>query len=206
MKADRWEEILLEERRNTMLNQMGIKKKLVAAFIMIGLFTLLVGTFGLAAVNSTNKNTKDIYSNHFIPTTYLFEIQKNLMEINDNYVLMLYEKDILQTEKRLKEIETLQTNNQALFELYEDREKTISKLPVYQTMMEDMQVCSEIMNQLGVLLKNNNYSAAMNIAPSFHSRINLVDADIQKLIDENVSLADSSLLESKIHFCFLLLL
>ncbi len=180
-----------------MLNQLGIRKKLILTFVMIGLFTLLVGGFGLGMINSTNENTKEIYSNHCIPTTYLYEIQKNLMHINRNYLLMLYEKDMLQTGKRLEEVQQLQQSNQELFGRYEEREKIVSVLPVYQTMKDDLQRCSEIMNQLGILLNNNNYLEAMNLAPSFRGMINVVNKDIQELIEENLSVADTSLVESQ---------
>ena len=76
-----------------MLNSMSIKRKLIAAFLMIGLFSALAGIFGIGAIYSTNRNTNDIYSGHYIPATYLYEIQENYLRIKDTFNLMLYEKD-----------------------------------------------------------------------------------------------------------------
>ena len=185
-----------------MLNRIGIKKKLVSAFMIIAIFTLLVGAFGLGAISSTNQNTKDIYSNHFVPTTYLFEIQKNLMQMNNYYVLMLYEKDILQTKNRLKEIERIRAENETLLEEYENSSKAVSELPLYQTLTEHLRNSSKIMDRLADLLSGNNYMEAMNLAPSFHSGINVLNKDIKALIDDNIFIAERSLSDSQNTYLF----
>lgn len=179
------------------MKQIGIRKKLISAFILIGLFTMVSGIFGIIGVNRTNENTKDIYNSHFIPTTYLFEIQKNLMKINDYYILMLYEKDILQTKKRLEEIQKLKADNQELFGAYESGEDSIPDLQLYASMTEHLESTNAIMERLGTCLASNDYLQAMNLAPSFHSGINLVNKDLQSLIDKNVEMADRSLNESQ---------
>jgi ribose/xylose/arabinose/galactoside ABC-type transport system permease subunit len=58
-----------------MWKSMSIKKKLILAFMMIGLFSAIAGIFGIGAIYSTNSNTNEIYSGHFVPATYLFNIQ-----------------------------------------------------------------------------------------------------------------------------------
>lgn len=175
------------------MHQIGIRRKLISAFILIGLFTLVSGVFGMNGVNSTNANTKDIYQSHFIPTTYLFEIQKNLMKVNDYYLLMLYEKDMLQTKKRLEEIQKLKGENQRLFEAYEGSGDAIPDRELYESMNGHLKNTDDIMSRLGTYLGSNNYVDAMNLAPSFHSGINLVNKDLQSLIDKNITLANRSI-------------
>ena len=85
-------------------NNMSIKRKLVFAFVMVGLFSAVVGVFGLGASYRANENTKDIYSGHFIPAVHLFGIQENLLKMNNYFLLMLYERDMLQTGSRIKAI------------------------------------------------------------------------------------------------------
>ncbi|MEL7656729.1 MAG: MCP four helix bundle domain-containing protein, partial [Bacillota bacterium] len=178
-----------------MLNNMKIKNKLILAFVMIGLFSTIVGAFGLSAVYRTNENTNDIYSGHLIPTTYLFSIQKNLMQINNNYDLMIYEKDILQADKRLKQIGGWSEENEDLLKKYE-KTKT-SDTDLYETLKKDINACDAVMEQMGALLSSNNTMEAMNLAPNFHSRFNLVNKDIQNLINEETGSAHASLLESQ---------
>lgn len=89
-----------------MWNSMSIKRKLILAFVMIGLFSTIVGAFGTGVIYNTNKNTNDIYAGHFIPATYLYDIQKNLLKMNDAFNLMLYERDILQNEKQISRMKS----------------------------------------------------------------------------------------------------
>ncbi|HVI39457.1 MAG TPA: MCP four helix bundle domain-containing protein, partial [Anaerovoracaceae bacterium] len=182
-----------------MLNNMSIKRKLILSFILIGLFSSIVGAFGLGAIYSTNENTNDIYSGHFIPATYLTNIQKNLLKINDTSNLMLYERDMLQTEKRLEAISDLQKENVGLLTQFE---KTGVSAELYKNLEKDLTSADDAMNQVGALLQNSDYNGAMNIAPAFHSKINTVDKDIQKLIDEGIELANQSLQDSQRTFLF----
>lgn len=179
-----------------MLNNMRIKNKLILSFLLIGLFSTIVGAFGLGAIFKTNENTNDIYSGHFIPTTYLFGIQANLMQINNNYDLMLYEKDIMQTEKRMKEIDGWLKENAELLKQYEGV-KTTESDELYSLLKKDLQACDTIMEQMKVFLSANRISEAMNLAPNFHSKINLVNKDIQNLINEETEIAHASLEESQ---------
>ena len=178
-----------------MLNNMRIKNKLILAFVLIGLFSTIVGAFGLGAVFRTNENTNDIYSGHLIPTTYLFNIQKNMMLMSNNYDLMIYEKDILQAEKRMKQIDSWSKENGELLQKYEGA-KT-SETDLYETLKKDLKICNAIMDQMGTLISSNDISGTMNLAPNFHSRTNLVDKDIQNLIDEETGNAHASLMESQ---------
>lgn len=185
-----------------MWNSMSIKRKLILAFIMIGLFSTIVGAFGTGAIYNTNKNTNDIYSGHFIPATYLFNIQKNLLKMNNSLNLMLYERDILQNEKRLKIIGDLQKDNQELFDQFEEIGLSAE---LSNTLKKDVIAANNEMNQLAALLKAADYTGAMNLAPTFHSKINIVDKDIQKLIDEGIEIANNDLRNSQRTFLFAIL-
>ncbi len=182
-----------------MWNRMSIKRKLILAFMVIGLFSTIVGVFGTGAIYNTNKNTKEIYASHFIPATHLFNIQKNLLKINNTFVLMLYERDILQTEKRLKTIGELQSENESLLKQFEEKGTSEEQ---YETLKQDMDLADGIMEQLSVLLQSANYTEAMNLAPTFHSRVNIVDKDIRTLLEEGTGIAYSRLQESQRTFYF----
>jgi len=182
-----------------MWNNMSIKRKLILAFVMIGLFSTIVGAFGTGAIYNTNKNTNDIYEGHFIPATYLYDIQKNLLKMNDAFNLMLYERDILQNEKRLKMIGDLQKDNQELFNQFEEAGVSAE---LSKTLKKDMISANDEMKELAALLQSADYTGAMNLAPTFHSKIGIVDKDIQKLIDEGIEIASNDLRDSQRTFLF----
>jgi methyl-accepting chemotaxis protein len=177
-----------------MLNSMSIKRKLTAAFLLIGLFSAVVGTFGIGAIYSTNQNTKDIYSGHYIPATYLYGIQENFLRLNDTFNMMLYEKDILQVDKRSKTIEELQQRNEALMASFRDSGVSAE---VYQQLEADIAVTDEVTGRLKTALESGDYSGAINIAPDFHSRVSVVDRNIQTLISDGITIADASIRESQ---------
>jgi methyl-accepting chemotaxis protein len=179
-----------------MTGNMRIQKKLVFAFVLIGLFSVIVGMFGLVTVYITNGNTNDIYSGHFIPTTYLYDIQKNLLQVNNNYNLLLYEKDILQSKKRVGGIDGWIKSNKELLKQYETV-KTSLQDSGYEALKRDMQACYEVMDKMNVLLVSNDIAAAMNVAPDFHSRMDLVNKDILRLIELETKTAGTSLVQSQ---------
>ena len=180
-----------------MLDHVKIKDKLILAFLLIGLFSAVVGTFGLNALYHTNENTNHIYSEHFVPSTYLFTVQKNLLQINSSFLLMLYERDILQSEGRMETITALQLENQELLTKFEESGELGTQ---YDTLKGDLAAANQVMNEMGSLLLANNYTEAMNLAASFHSRINLVDRDIQNVIDEVIAISYQSQQESQTTF------
>ena len=181
-----------------MWNNMKMKKKLILAFVMVGLFSAIVGGFGLGAIYSTNDNTDEIYKEHFIPSTYLSEIQKNLSTMDQTFILMLYERDMLQTESRLKIIEKLKEENEILLSEFE---KTGGSDQSCEAFRKDLSLVYGVMDRLGDLLLGFDYSGAMNLAPDFHSKINVVDKDIQRLVDGGIQRAGVSL--QKAHHTFL---
>ena len=177
-----------------MLNSMSIKKKMIAAFLLIGLFSAIVGAFGIGAIYSANQDTNDIYSGHYIPATYLYGVQENFLRLNDTFNLMLYEKDILQAEERAEMIEELQKTNTALMARFG---KTGVSAELFRDLENNIAAADEAAKQLETALKSGDYAGAMNLAPNFHARINLVDQKIQKLIDDGVIIASGSLQESQ---------
>jgi len=189
--------IIRRIERKLQWDDMSIKKKLILAFIMVGLFSSIVGIFGLGANYRTNENTKGIYDGHFIPAVHLYSIQKNLLQTNSTFLLMLYERDMLQLENRIEKIRDLQKENEELLAKYA---VTGMSAELYQTLTKDLTEVNAVMEQLIELLKGLDYTAAMNLAPTFHSRINVVDKDIQKMIDEGIVMAGQSLQDSQSTF------
>ncbi len=180
-------------------NSMSIKRKLIAAFLLIGLFSAIAGVFGIGAIYSTNQNTNDIYEGHFIPTTYLYDIQKNLLRIDDTFNLMLYERDVLQSEKRAGTIEELQKENESLLAQFG---KTGVSAELFQTLEKDLAAAGDTTEQLETALTAADYTGAMNLAPDYQSKANVVDKDIQKLISDGITVANLSLEESQRTFLF----
>lgn len=189
----------MRNRMSMKWNRMSIKRKLIAAFVLIGLFSTIAGGFGIGAIYSTNQNTKDIYAGHFLPATYLYDIQKNLLRINDTLNLMLYERDVLQSEKRAAIIENLQKENESLLAQFG---KTGVSAELFTKLEKDLAAAGETTERLETALNTADYTGAMNLAPDYQSKTNIVDKDIQNLIADGITVASLSLEESQRTFLF----
>ncbi len=184
------------DRGGKMLNSMKLKNKMILGFLIVGLFSLLVGAVGLSSVFTMDQNTKAIYSDHLIPTTFLFDIQKNMMMMNNTYDLMLYEKDINQTKKRIEQIEALAAENEALINQYNSVMKNEAD-ELYQKFIIDLDASNSERIKISECLAVDNTIEAMNIAPNYHARVTLVNRDIQNLIDFQTQTANDYLLRTE---------
>ena len=102
-----------------MLNRMKIRKRLIISFMIIGLFSVVVGAFGLGYMGKTNESTNDLYHNSLVPSSYLFTVQKNLVLTYSNYNLMLYEKNTAKADERVNEIAAWTAEDKELLKKYE---------------------------------------------------------------------------------------
>jgi methyl-accepting chemotaxis protein len=180
-----------------MIRSMKIKQKLISAFLLIGLFSTLVVSLGLFTIHKSNSITMHSYNEHLLPTSYLYTVQKNMLYINSNYLLILYEKDILQSEKRMKEIRQWTKENQELLIQYENSSPDRNQLDTYTQFKKDLDSYQNISSQLSNLLLQNDFSNAMNVAPSFHSKTKIINKDIQVLINDNQQAAEAAMAETR---------
>lgn len=70
-------------------NNLSIKKKFISTFIIIALFSSVVGIIGLNAVSKTNNNVENIYNNDLKQIYQVEEIKSSLLEVRSNLLSML---------------------------------------------------------------------------------------------------------------------
>jgi methyl-accepting chemotaxis protein len=174
-----------------MLNQMKIRKKLTLSFILIGLFSVVVGTFGLVYINKTNDHTVSMYDHHLMPTTYLLTVQKNFAQIANDYSLLLYENEPSKTVTREKEIKTLNDENQALVELYGKMSLTNEEKTLYDQFQKELVDYRAVRDQMSNLISQNNLAEALVLIPSFNSEKESADKTLQDLVTANRKEAES---------------
>ena len=125
-----------------MLKNMKIRRKLIIGFLLIGFFSLAVGAMGLVNMDKANTSTLNLYEQEMMPSSYLQTVQKNLISIGSNYVLMLYEQNASKAQLRVNEITAWTLEDKQLLLLYEasaltDEEKEIyTRLQMYDKQKE----------------------------------------------------------------------
>lgn len=179
-----------------MLNRMKIRKKLIAGFIMIGLFSLIVGAFGLIYMNKINSGTNRLYANHLMPSSYLFTVQKDLTNIGSNYLTMLYEKDVSKSAGLVGEITAWTIRDESLLQKYEATDLTDEETELYTGLKEELADYQKIRSGLDDLLMQNNFEEAAKLVPSFNESKEIVEARIRELVAVNQKEAQDAIEKS----------
>lgn len=98
-----------------------IRTKLITSFIILAIFTGIVGTVGISNMNTLNDRAEDMYVNNFIPSQELATVQKNLLLIRSTYILMLYERNASQLQQRLSDINKYAEDSTKVLENYKSQ-------------------------------------------------------------------------------------
>lgn len=183
-----------------MFNRMRIRKRLIISFMIIGLFSVVVGAFGLVYMNKTNESTTQLYKDHLLPSSYLFTVQKNLIQIGSNYNLMLYENNAAKAAETVDEITTRTNEDKELLKKYEAVNLTSNEKKIYTRLQNELTEYRGIRDNLNEYLVQNNLAEAVKLVPSFSKARDTVDASIQELIDLNHKVAEDAITESTSDF------
>ena len=183
-----------------MFSRMKIRKRLIISFCFIGLFSVVVGVFGLVYMQKTNDSTNQLYDNHLIPSSYLFTFQKNLILVSSNYNLMLYEKDTTKVAERIEQIAALTDEDKELLKKYEAVSLTKEEKNIYTKIQEELTKYRGIRTNLDEYLLQNNFAEAVKLVPSFNEAREVVDASIIELIEVNQNVAENAITKSDSDF------
>lgn len=101
-------------------NNLKIASKLIPMFILVAIFTGIVGGIGIYNMDILNTNAKSMYEYNVGSIETLNEIKQNYLKISTNLIMLSYnqEMDIIETEKNVNEVEDLFQKNKELLEKY----------------------------------------------------------------------------------------
>lgn len=173
-------------------SNLKIKVKLVTCFIIVAIFMVIVGIIGITNMDAQNKNANEIFNNNFLPSQELAMVQKNLVIIRADYLLMLYERDTNKFQERVDEINKLTSDNDKSLAEYEKSITTKEDRDLYDGLKEDLKPYingrTEGINQMKLV----NFNAAVVGLPAASLARAKVDQDVTQIINLNVKMADDS--------------
>jgi methyl-accepting chemotaxis protein len=173
-------------------SNLNIKVKLVTCFIIVAIFTGIVGLIGISNMSAQNKSAKNIFNNNFLPSQEFAKIQKNLIVIRADYILMLYERDATKFQQRVDEVNKLTSDIDKSLESNASNMISKDENTVYNTLKEDLKTYinsrTEGINQI----KAGSFNDAIVGLPAVSKTREKVDQDVQQLIDLNVKIADDT--------------
>lgn len=177
-----------------------IKSKLIACFIVVAIFTAAVGVMGISNMNKINKRSDVMYKMNFSPVMQLAKVQRNLLYIRSNFLLMIYEKDASKLQIRADEItKWTEDNSKALLE-YEKGISSQEEKELYSQLNTDIVPYRQLRSEVIQLLKEGKTEEANVKVPEFAKAREKVETGIQKLITLNEAYASESNEANAINF------
>ncbi len=168
-----------------MLARMKIKKRLIVSFIIIGLFSVVVGAFGLIYMAKTNENTKEVYNNGLVPTIYLCHVQKNMLLINGNYNLLIYDRNPAKAQTRIDQITAWTDEDKEILTHYEELLLNDEERVLYDNLQASLADYRGIRDGLNQYLLESNWTEADKLVEPFDAARASVQESIDALIQAN---------------------
>ncbi|QHQ62751.1 HAMP domain-containing protein [Anaerocolumna sedimenticola] len=173
---------------------MKIRAKLIACFIVLAIFTGIVGIVGISNMNTLNNTSMNMYHNDFLPSQDLAKIQTALQQVRADHLLVLYERDSTKFQTRMDEITSLVEQSNTLLENYK---KTILGDSQNQTLYDNVLSCMEnyrtVRNKNLDIIKNQKYDEALSDLDNVTNARVEADEALQKLVDYNKLLSTNTI-------------
>ena len=170
-------------------NNLKIRVKIIICFVVLSIFTAIVGVIGIQNMSNINDRGDAIYYENYIPTQGLTEMQKNLLLIRSNYFLMLYEKDMTKYQERVDEIAAISVGTNEFLPEYESGIKTAEDRALFDDMKAKLVIYRDVRNEHLELIKESKFEEAINRIQEMTDVRIAVDVAVQKLVDYNKSVA-----------------
>lgn len=173
-------------------NNLKIKNKLVLCFVIVAIFTAVVGTVGITSMNGSNIRTDLIYNNYYLPSQNLSLTQRNFQLIRSNYLQMLFEEDMSKYKGRLEEINGWIKENDTYLQKYEASIIDQEDRDLFNTLTSTMLPYKEIREKALALIGEGKYKEAKVITPELTNKREMVDGAIENLIQYNINSANNN--------------
>lgn len=178
-----------------------IRVKLIICFIILAIFTGIVGFMGISNMNTLNTRGDEMYNDNFIPATSLAKIQRGVLLIRSNYFLMVYERDSSKFQDRYDEINTLSDETNKIISEYE---KTIGNDKTDKEMFEKLKTSlntyRDIRTEHLELIKAGKFDESISRMPEFTDARVKVEDCINELIAYNEEKALSKSAQNAIDY------
>lgn len=100
------------------LQNLSIQTKLIAAFLLVGIFVLIAGYFGYRATATMAENADKMYQKQFVPMEYLLRINENFQRTRVYALNFLLITDSAEVKKMRRTVVTMNNRFDSLAALY----------------------------------------------------------------------------------------
>ena len=171
-------------------SNLKIRVKLIACFVVLAIFTGVVGAVGITNMGTLNARGDEMYANNFLPSQMLSTIQKSLLNIRSTYLLMVYERDASKLQGRVEEINKLAEQTNSILQKYEPTILAKEEKDLFDTFKEALLDYRKVRTEHISIVQAGRYEEAITKIPEFAKAREQVEKGIQDLIDYNLKAAE----------------
>lgn len=173
-------------------NSLKMIQKIIAIVLLITIITVMVGYVGIRNMSTINNNASKMYSDDLMSLTKIYSIQKNVLEIKSNILMVAdpkYNNEISKIEDNNTKL--VQENDRLIKELEligleADEEKLLDQ---FKTDLQDYRTYRVKIIDLAMQSK---YEEANAIVPEAAKAREKMFASLNSIIDYNLKQASSS--------------
>jgi methyl-accepting chemotaxis protein len=169
-----------------------IRKKLIICFIIVSLFTGIVGTIGIMNLNQSNNRSEDMYLNNLLPLQDIATIQRNALTARAYMLMIIYDRDPSLLQERVDKISSFATENNEAYARIELSLDTEEEKNIYNTLKSDNTAYRAIRDETINLVKEGRYEEAQIKLAEVDAAKDIVDKDIKQLVKINTDFAEST--------------
>ena len=177
-------------------SNLKIKVKLISCFVVLAIFTGVVGYIGITNMDNINKRGDEMYELNFIPAQQLSQVQKGLLMIRSNYLLMVYERDTSKFQAKVDEINKLAEETNRVIQAYEPTIVTKEDEELFAKFKASLEEYRRVRTEQIAIVRAGNYDEAIANILEFAKVRDAVEQDIQALIDYNVRSAEGKSIDN----------
>ncbi|MCX7772490.1 MAG: methyl-accepting chemotaxis protein [Clostridia bacterium] len=180
------------------LNNLRIRTKLIICFVIIALFVALVGYIGITNMGTFSRTADNIYTNNYLPSQKMAEIQKSIIQVRTEYLLLLYERNLSKFQEHVDNINNhAKFTNDTLAELegtIKGEDQRVKQL--FITLKNDLAAYREIRSENIELMRSGNYNEAISRDEALGTARTKVDTDLEAIIQNDLNQAKQDALNN----------
>lgn len=167
-----------------------VRTKLIASFVIIAIFTVVVGLIGINSMGQINDLGNEIYEVNFISAEALANLNKDLETLRGNHNLMLFERDETQLQSRLDILDDISAKANEEIQVYETKIQTEEERAIYNDLISSLEKYREIRAEHVNMIVAGNYEDAIAGRDQLRELRTAAQKDLDRLIDYNLNEAE----------------
>jgi methyl-accepting chemotaxis protein len=171
---------------------LSLRKKLIGLFVIVSLFTGLMGYIGLSNMAKINANAASMYSDNLTSVKDLKTVRENLLEIQQDVLLLLYQRDSSKANDIENNISTLQNDSMKFLKEYEGISMTTEEQNYDSKLNTEMQNYHSKKDMLISAINKNDYNDANLLYTELAGARDRMFNNLNSLIDINIKQASAA--------------